>query len=96
MVKRKGYLLRKERICILKVIRLATKVRRMFILSKGNCYSLIVGGTQKRTIIKVFWILLFPRGKDNKIKIKNDRERKLKKCFKGNKMYNKENRNCSV
>lgn len=55
----------------------------MFILSKGNCYGLIVDGTQKRTSIKVCWMFLFPRGKHSKIKIKNDRERKFKKCFKG-------------
>lgn len=28
-------------------------------------------------------MFLFPRGKHSKIKIKNDRERKFKKCFKG-------------
>lgn len=94
MVKRKGYY--GKRICVLKVIRLATKVRRMFILSKGNCCGLIVDGTQKRTSMKFCWMLLFPRGKHSKIKIKNVRERKFKKCFKGNKMYNKENWNSSI
>lgn len=68
---------------------MARKVRRVYILSNGNYYGLIVAGMQKRTDIKVCGMLLFPsrqhRRSKNKMKESKSMKRAIKvaKCMAG-------------
>lgn len=60
---------------------LAREVRKVFILSKGNYYGLIVDGRQERTDIEVCGMLLFPSGKHRRRKNKMKESKGMKRAL---------------